>query len=291
MDKNNGKCAGRTAITAVLSLLACVALLFTAVLTAARITVSSRNIARIVAAPDLGDQVEENYILERLKEQEGLDGAENLTADEVVYVLKQDFVQKFIQSVAGEYVDALLNGRDVPRGAELTADFLTEHEADINKALAKAGFRGNIKVDAEMVRESLEWKLDRVFPVEILREQYARSLSVLRSAVSTGILLAVWGIYAALTAVIFLINRKKLCGGFLGVGIPALAVGTLLLALAFFVGTVIGNNNIIRIIRLAAKLLHGPLIFVGTVCGALGSVLTALGTVLKIARKKQGLMR
>lgn len=336
MNENKGKSAGRTVATVLLSILLCLTLLVSALLTAARNTISSGNIAKLISTLDLGgitvpgsagggasvksqaavttgtvhassmtrlpgkqggavlaasesgDKSLAELIAEGLKNQEGLEGMEDITSEQIEHVLEQDFAQDFLSGVTSEYVDAILNDQELPEGAGLDADrvtdFLMEHEDDINNALAETGFKGKVKIDPVAVRDGLDGKLEDVIPVEEIREQYAQPLNVVRNVISTKVILAAWGVCAVLAAVILLVNRKKLSGGLLGVGVPALIVGALLLAPALLAGMLTGSNVIAQLV---GELLKGPLVLVGAISGASGLVLIVAGAILGAVGKKK----
>lgn len=276
MFETQGQNTGRNVVTVLLSILLCVALLFTAVLTAAWSLVNSHNIAKLVSTLTIGDEALADIITLGLKGQEGLEGVEYLASEQVEHILREDFTQEFLSELIGEYVDALLNDKDMPQGAAMIADFLAEHEEEINEALAEAGFRGQIRVDVETVRLGLEEKLDRYFPVEILREQYARLLRVVRFLTSTGFILAAWGVCALLGVCILAINRMRLFAGVVAVAVPVLVVVALLLVPALLVGMITGNMGILR---LAAGLLKWPVIRLGAAFGAIGVVPGSLAAI------------
>ncbi len=328
---NSGKSAGRTAVTVILSILLCAALLAGTVLTAARNTVSSENIAKLLSQIDLGsirvptashrtartqasqsagravtmtrtpaaspvrtaeesgDQSLADMILDALKDQEGIEGLEDVSSDAINDVLGQDFVQDFLGDVTEDYVDAIVSGEEPPEDAGLSADkvtdFLVEHQDDLNAAMSEAGIDAQIKIDEDVVRQSLSEQLDKVMPsVSEIREQYAGPLSAVRAVMSSAVLIAVWAVAAALAVLILLINIKRISGGLLGLGIPALIVGALLLAPVAVSGLLTGDNAAVALVR---ALLRGPLTLIGAVTGGAGLVLTVAGAVAGAVGKRK----
>lgn len=329
---NSGKSAGRTAVTVLLSILLCLALLAGTVLTAARNTVSSENIAKLISQLDLsairvsgnsrrvarpqlshgaghavtmtrtpetaaasrlaeetGDQSLADAILGLLQNQEGIEGLEDVTTDQINEVLSQDFVQDFLGDVTEDYVEAIVNGEELPEDAGLTADkvtdFLVEHQDDLNAAMNDAGIETEIKIDEDTVRESLGKDLEKVVPpVSKIREQYAGPIEAVRTVMSSTVLIAVWAVAAVLAVLILLVNIKRLSGGLLGLGIPALIVGVVLLAPVALSGLLTGDN---ALLALARALIQGPLTLIGAVTAGAGLVLILLGAITGAARKRK----
>lgn len=226
-----------------------------------------------------------DYLYDMTRDQPGW---EDVKKENIEEALDHPLVDEFLTEMATDYTAVIVKGED-GEGKGLTpdkvTDFVMEHEEEIQQIVEDAGYKGEFKLDEEKIRTSIADSIGDTYAPENIARDYSEAVTAFRLVVSLPVIIVLWFITALLVVLIFVVNKRRLSAVLSCVGIPALIVGLVYLAVWCAMALYPAMRE--GLLALVPKFLGKNVLITGASLAGGGIVLIVIKAIIRSVQKKR----